>query len=302
MNLRHFYKQRLSIVLLALMTVTTGCINEDLAKCNPTARFTLVVVNAKGDEITEGDAVTNVSLYIFDKDLNYLETCTMDAAAVKSRQEIVLDFTKSDELNIVAWGNMSEKSETVTEAKRIEELKVILKSNNGVAVQADSLYFGTKRVISKDDRLQADDQIVIAPQTGSVKIATIGLQHAINNKLKADADVVCQYVLDRTLNQYTHTGELAGDSVCYNPDAKWVGSEWNTQKYNTYQGENLSISLDANGQTLVDKVKKDDEGNLLSVEKGVTKIITLRFADNGTLISVKTIVRPWGMVIDDIEF
>lgn len=301
MDRMYFSKQGLVPTLCALAMVATGCIREDLEPCNSSHKLTLKVVNAEGDEITESGAVTQATLYVFDEDFNYLESRRIDGAAIKERKEIALDYGGSNELTLVAWGNMSEKREVVTQAQRIEELKVILKSNNGLAVQADNLYFGRLTVATQKGLPNADRQIVIAPQTGSVKISTQGLQYAINRLfgLKAAAPHACRYTLDRTLDQYTHQGELAGSSVYYNPDAQWVGTEWNTNQYNTYLGTNLTISLDVDGKSLVDNVGQDDFGEPLSVEKGQTKFISLRFSQDGVLVSVRTSVRPWDVVLQN---
>lgn len=303
MNLKYFSKQGLFLAVCALAMIATGCIREDLEACKNNHRLTLKVVNAAGDEITESGAVLHTTLYVFDKNLNYLQSLKMDAAAIKGRQEIVLDYAKSDQMTLVAWGNMSEKSHAVTEAQRVDQLKMILKSTEGLAVEADSLYFGRATVTTTDGLLPSDQQIVIAPQTGSVKISTIGMRYVLDRfGLNAETNTSCLYTLDSTLDQYTHTGELDGDSVYYNPQAQWVGTEWNTDKYNTYLGDNLTISLDVEGQNIVSNVDKDDDGKPLSVEKGQTKYILLRFGKDGALISVRTAVRPWGYVGQDIDF
>ena len=49
------------------------------------------------------DGSTN--LYIFDENLNYLETRSLDKNFIRSRNEIVLDgYTADRSLRIVAWG------------------------------------------------------------------------------------------------------------------------------------------------------------------------------------------------------
>ena len=62
---------------------------------------------------------------------------SLDKNFIRSRNEIVLDgYTADRSLRIVAWGNVNALGEkqSVSEAQTIEDLKVMLKSQDGLAV------------------------------------------------------------------------------------------------------------------------------------------------------------------------
>ena len=85
----------------------------------------------------QGRRYNGIRMDIFDENLNYLEKRSLDKNFIRSRNEIVLDgYTADRSLRIVAWGNVNALGEkqSVSEAQTIEDLKVMLKSQDGLAV------------------------------------------------------------------------------------------------------------------------------------------------------------------------
>lgn len=113
------FTKKLLLLAVALLGIsTTGCIKEDLDECYT---LKLKVENIKGDDITESGWMESTNLYIFDENLNYLETRSLDKNFIRSRNEIVLDgYTADRSLRIVAWGNVNAlgENQTVSEAQR----------------------------------------------------------------------------------------------------------------------------------------------------------------------------------------
>lgn len=146
-----FTKELLLLVVAVFVMIATSCIKEDLDQCYT---LKLKVENIKGDDITEYGWMESTDLYIFDENLNYLEKRSLDKNFIRSRNEIVLDgYTADRSLRIVAWGNVNALGEkqSVSEAQTIEDLKVMLKSQDGLAVTPDSLYYGSEQVLTKPE-------------------------------------------------------------------------------------------------------------------------------------------------------
>lgn len=289
-----------AVVLLAVMA--TGCIKEDLDQCYT---LKLKVENIKGDDITEYGWMESTDLYIFDENLNYLEKRNLDKNFIRSRNEIVLDgYTADRSLRIVAWGNVNALGEnhTVSEAQKIEDLKVMLKSDNGLAVNPDSLYYGSEQVLTKAGGVSKASEIVIRPKIATVTIETIGLQAQLEKRgLRSVSSADCDFYLNNTRSGFDYRGEQIGDDVYYNPAGTWdeAGNEWVTLNRQTAcPGEDMTVSISANGVSL-GSASVDAEGNPIYTSAGENTHLILEWGEGGTL-SVRAIVRPWGVVEDDI--
>ena len=281
----------------------TSCIHEDLDECYT---LRLRAENIKGEDVTGLGYVSAASLYIFDENLNYLETRVLDKDFIISHDEIVLDnYPASQKLNIVAWGNVNvlgDKQE-VSESKRIEDLKVMLKSQNSLAVMPDSLYYGTQQVQTKAGGITENKEIVVHPKVGSVTIETINLEVGLRKNGIATVND-CDFYLDRTLSGFDYQGEQIGDSVYYNPASvpnEENAGQWKTPNLQTAcPGSGMEVSLSVNGVQLGSAVV-DEKGDAIATYAGQNTHIALEFAEDGTL-SARVQVRPWGEVNDHIEF
>ena len=297
-------RQLLFPALCLLGVLATSCIKDDLDECY---KLRLKAENIKGEDVTGLGYVSAASLYIFDENLNYLETRVLDKDFIISHDEIVLDnYPASQKLNIVAWGNVNvlgDKQE-VSESKRIEDLKVMLKSQNSLAVLPDSLYFGIQQVQTKaSGGITENKEIVVHPKVGSVTIETINLKYGLRSKGISSVNE-CDFYLNRTLSGFDYQGEQIGDSVYYNPASvpndKNTG-EWKTPNLQTAcPGDGLGVSLDINGINL-GSATHDQDNKPIATKAGENTHIVLEFAEDGTL-SARVQGRPWGEVNDHIEF
>ena len=297
-----FTKKLLLLAMVLLGISTTGCIKEDLDECYT---LKLKVENIKGDDITESGWMESTNLYIFDENLNYLETRSLDKNFIRSRNEIVLDgYTADRSLRIVAWGNVNAlgENQTVSEAQKIEDLKVMLKSDNGLAVNPDSLYYGSEQVLTKAGGVSKATEIVIRPKIGTVTIETRGLQEQLAKRgLRSAGSADCDFFLNNTMNGFDYRGEQIGDDVYYNPAGTWdeAGSEWVTPTMQTAcPGEDMTVSISVNGVSL-GSANVDENGDPIYTTAGENTHLILEWDEGGTL-SVRAIVRPWGVVEEDI--
>lgn len=281
--------------------VLTGCIQENLAACY---KLTLKAENAKGEDVT-GLALADASLYVFDEDYTYLETVRLTQQQIRNREEIRLIYPEDRNLHVVAWGNLSGENQTVTESKLIEDLKVMLKSRDGLAQTPDDLFYGNRLVLTKaGGGIYEDDTIVVRPKLSQVNIVTENIKYALNKNFpsKPNEDIDCDYFVNRTLSGFDYQGQLTGDSVFYSPDAGWDDNkEYFAPNYRMCSGDSLGVELTAENLTLATATHDDDGKPLKAPEAGILYVV-LRFAENGSLLSVRQTVRPWGTVDDHIEF
>lgn len=313
-----FIKRNLILVFGMSVFLFAGCIKESL---NPCFRLSLRAENVKGDDITNLGLVREVSLYIFDENMNYLETRQLDKDFILSRSNIELSGYSADrKLHLVAWGNLGDKTnQSITEPKNLNDLKLMLNSENGIAQSPDSLYFGSKEVMMADDGVSKEDTVVVRLKTGTITIKTEGVQNLITSQImKSPDDLV--FGMDNTLDTYDAAGIQTGSEVAYRPESIYDSaiSEWRTTgtveagqegktggMQNVFPGEDLTFSVQR-GATEVQKVSK-----ILNIETGVEETpsvaaggrldIIFSFDADGNL-SAKMRVSPWGVVDEDIEF
>lgn len=278
--------------------ILTGCIQENLVACY---KLTLKAENAKGDDVT-GTALADASLYVFDENYNYLQTVRMTEGQIRNREEIRLNYPEDRNLHVIAWGNLSGENQTVTESELIEELKIKLKSRDGLAQKPDDLFYGNRLVQTKaGGSLYKNDTIVVRPKLAEVNIITQNIKYALK-KYDSPTDVNCNYYVNRTLDAYDYLGQSTGDSVYYHPDANWdKNREYFVPNYRMCAGENLNVQLTADANTLA-IATHDDYGKPLVAPEAAILYVVLRFGEDGALLSVRQAVRPWGTVDDHIEF
>ena len=293
-------KKGLVVMLGLLAFLATSCINENLDEC---AKLTLRVNNHLGEDITGSGVASTVSLFIYDENMKHLETRQLDVDFIKSSQPIELNYPNGHKLNIVAWGNLRGK-QTVTEADKLDDLKVMLKSSNSLAQSPDSLFYGSKEVVAFGGGIAGESQqIVINPKIGAIEMETIGLDKYLGKTKGLKSTGEFDFYMDRTLSGFDHKGELTGDSVYYNPD--YVNSGKNNydiitaEKDNVVSGENLTFRLSLGGEEF--SVTKDDDGKPFTTTPFNLTRAQFLFNEDG-LISVRVTVTPWGVVDDDHEF
>lgn len=301
-----FVKQSLVLFVGVLTVLLTGCIKEDLADCN---RLTLVVVNVEGREITQLGEVTKASLFVFDENKKLLEKRSLDKEFIINKRTIELNYPADKKLTIVAWGNLGDQNQLVSEVKTIEDLNVMLRSQNSLAQAPDTLYFGNKQVVTSVLGVAGGNQeIVIAPKVSSIRVETVGLEYGLQRhglkSLKSSNEF--DFYMNRTKSGFDYNGHVIGDSVYYNPDGVLVNTEWQMQKsMNVCTGENLTFSIDVNGVELAavseGTNRTTGETGPFKAEAGVNTWVQIQFDKDG-YVSARVKVTPWGTVDSDIDF
>lgn len=308
-----FTKKVCYLSLCVWAGLASSCIKEDLDACY---NLTLKVENADGGDITTYGLVEDASVYVFDENLNYLETRHLDKDFILSKSEIQFSqYPDNKKLKLVAWGNMAGQNQTVSEAQKIEDLKLMLKKQDGMAQSPDSLYYGSKEVVTQGSGIAGGNgELPIRLKTSTVTMKTIGLPTAVQTYGLKSASAF-DFYMNRTLDTYDYAGSLTGDSIAYHPEGVYdANQEWMSKgivdkpdrggKQNTFAGQNLSFSIYKNGellQTVTEAFNVDTGKNEpFRVDEGGRLDVLFEFKE-GT-ISARMIITPWGVVDQDIEF
>ncbi len=111
--------------------------------------------------------------------------------------------------------------------------------------------------------------------------------------------------MDRTLNTIDYKGELTGDSVYYNPEADWKGSEWETTgPQSLYLGQNMTGSIQVGNDRYEVKEGTFDDGTTgpIEIHPFQRTLVLFVWGEDGAFLGAKIKVTPWGVVDDDIEW
>ena len=298
-------------LLLALLTSLTGCINESLDECPPSTRYALrlKVVNANGDDITPLGEVRHSTLFVFEDSKKLLEKRRVDEAFIVNREEIELNaYPVGTKIHIVGWGNLSETNQILNEVNSLEDLQVYLKKKTeDLAQEPDSLFFGLDNVVTAEVGIADHNQeLTLAPKTGTLKIETKGLANAASGaNLRADAPAF-DFYMTNTKSGFDNEGNQIGDDVRYNPEGELLQSEWVTKHdYSVLAGKNVRVSIDQQGKELggITEALNIDTGEQgpINTYEGKRTYVIIYFGEDGSL-SAKMKITDWGVVDDNIEF
>lgn len=303
----YFKKQRLLFVLCALTVFTTGCINDFLSECKyDKYSLTVKVVNAKGDDITPQSPVNEATLFVFDEQGVFVDSVHVDKATITSRTPIELDYPADAKLTVVGWGGLSGGNQEITaltSKTTLQDFNVSLFKNAGIAEAPDRLYHGLEEITTRAGELTADHEVVISPKVSYTHLNTVNFHYYLESKglrSKADAGEL-NYILTRTPSKFDYKGNMGGDSVSYNPPAEMMVGEFVADSSHIVPNESFGLSLYDDGK-LIGSRSLDDDNKPFRVGVDSILLIQIEFGKDGTIISAKTAVRPWGTVIQDVEF
>lgn len=298
MKYNFFTQRHLFVTLCAMVLVFTGCIKEDMDDCKYYT-VQLKVENLNGDDITESGIVSEATLFVFDADNKYLDKVLVNAETIRNRKFIELDYPSSSKLNIVAWGGLAGQNQDVTEAQIISDLQVNLQKQGSIANSPDSLYHGTKTVLTRASEGQTINQeIIIRKKVGTVQVRTIGIEYA-NIPARTKAGGVdpgdFTYLVDKTPGGFDYQGNVIGDSVQYAPEpfVEETTGYLETEKSNVIPSDKIGVSLQGNGKEIYNR-NTDDKGDPFKVEAGDDLLVVVQLGEDGNVVSVRSYVRKWG--------
>lgn len=299
-------KKVLSLALLAIVVLATGCIKDDLAECS---KLTLKVLNFQDDDITPLGDVKDAALYVFDENHKYLETVQLDDDFIKNRKDIILNYPEGTKLMLVAYGNLAGGKQDIKIGTKAEDLFVSLKADEGLAQSPDSLFYGNKTVETAGAGGYAggNQEIIIRPRTGTITLSTKNLSKGLAVKgLKASANSTYMFQVDDMVQSLDYTGTQTGDTVFYQPDGQLQQQEWATVKETMmYDDQNLSGTIYVDGkpfQRVTKATYRDLTEGPINIQVQNNVHVQFEWGEDGAFLGAKIKVTPWGVVDDDIDW
>lgn len=301
-----FSNKWLILFLFAAAFGGTSCIKEDLDTCY---RLVVTVWNNNGDEITEAGDVQEAALFIFDENEKFLEKVMVDRSTIQSRQAMELNYPAGRQLKIVGWGgtlslDKRQKFSELGPGSTIQDLKMtVLTQNDGNATPPDKLYYGTKLVDTKSGGEGPVYEVPIREKMSRVMVATEGFQYVYRNGApqnrsiagtKAGALDGYEVYVKRVPGGCDYKGENLADEAVYNPDKELDDTGELASTVSNFLPSNTIQAQISRPDGTTDVRDTDDDGQPFQPVVGQTLVIRLIYSPQGTLVSCKTEIRPWG--------
>lgn len=291
--------------LVLILLTLSSCIKEDLSDCPLPFNVRVRVLDADQQDITTSGEIGRAMVFVFDQEGKKIEQIEMSAEDIVKKAPIRLKKYDFKTLTFVVWANMSDRmySESLG-VQRIEDLKMKLLSQEGVAEIAPKLYSGFITIpVRYGDIVDDKEKVVdISPRTAQVRITIIGYEQwfyrtKTESLQREPLFKVGELQLKETPDTYTALNELGGDKVKYYPEATLEPSgDLITPVFTIYptlNEEPLELSLWTAGDPIF-KVKKASDGTPLIPIPGrmLNVLIDLKNAS----INVLAVVTPWNVV------
>lgn len=292
------------LLLLAFAFLAPGCIQEDLDSCY---RLRVTVWNSKGDEITGAGDIADAALFVFNENGKFLEKIKVDQETIKNRQFIVLNYPAGRQLQIVGWGGTlslekRQKFSELNAASTMADLTMtVLEQPDGNATPPDKLYFGSEAV-STQGAGEATYEVPIREKMARVMVETEGFEYLKKRypDVKSAATDGYEVYVKRIPGGCDYKGDALESQVTYHPD-----NDLNDSGELTSAASNFLPVSDIRAELVkpdgsVDVREADDNNEPFRPVTGETLVIRLIYNEEGTLVSCKTEIKPWGYGKDQI--
>ncbi len=214
-------KRNIILCLTVLMTLLTSCIKESLSPCprGVSMRFVFDYNMEYADAFQE--QIDCLTLYIYDKDGNYVQTITEESDVLKNENyRMVIDLPEGD-YRFVAYGGIAcEKhsfSPVIEPAKgsKLSDLNVVMnKEGNTSNVQLHDFFWGTLDV-TVEGELYRDITLYLKRNTNNLRIV---LQQADSSSDPLDIN---DFTISITDNNYLFAADNSlitdGERLTYSP-------------------------------------------------------------------------------------
>lgn len=295
-----------SVSLVSLMTLLSGCIKEDLSDCPRPFNLTVRAFDTEMDDITETGVVQSVVLFVFDETGKRIDRHDLTAEQVRARTPIYIEKFGPKKLTFVAWANLDEPNlSAVGSLTELSELAVRLTSNSGIAQSPNDLFSGMieKTVEYGDLSMGNPVYLDIFRRTASVNIKVLGYKSWLKRNGYTTAGVTPAYLpnadilIGKTLDTYTLIDELSGNAVQYRPDGQMTPSgDYIIPPFRTYPTKDdqlLSLDFYVQGDKKV-SFTKDSNGIPIRPEAG--KMLNILIDFRSAQVNVLVVVTPWNVI------
>lgn len=294
MKYTFFGKIQLLFALGLMVCMGTGCIHEDLDACY---QVVVKVVNIKGEDITASGDGGSATLFVFDESGRYLEQVAVSEEAVKSYAPVSLNYPADRKLQVVVWSNLDMQKQTLpqlTAANTVKDLQVMIKNENGNAVNPDQLFAGTRDIVTKSGAFTTDT-VIIQEKVSRVMVQTLGFEYVRNHETKADDLNGYSFYVKRTPGAFDFEGTpVENTEVTYNPAKGVTETGELSTPYGNVAPAQAVVAEFTRPDGSVDQRDVDDNGAPFIAPVGQELVITFVYGVDGALIHCTSEVRPWG--------
>lgn len=298
-------KYIVSILIVLLSGILTGCIKEDYSDCPRPFRLTVRAWDADMQDITESGDVERVVIFVFDENGRRIDRLMMSAAEVAARKPIPLEYDGPTSVSFIAWANPSDDALAATaHVQTSADLFFTLKSVDGVAVSPNDLFSGVLTTPIEYGSIEqtTDRTIDIYRRTAQVHILVRGYKDWLDAHTMRALPDYADILLGETPDTYTGLAELIGNAVQYRPEGQIEDGDFISSVFRIYPTLNASpLHLDflINGATALSFAEGSDGTPFVPVTGRMLNIyIDLRGADLNVIVSV----TPWNVVQQYAEY
>ncbi|WP_286879768.1 FimB/Mfa2 family fimbrial subunit [Proteiniphilum sp. UBA7639] len=165
-------------LVVAIVTLLSGCINSDLSHCGKQAQLVIKAVNKYGDDITPSGATGDVMLFVFDDENRFLSHQYLPVQDIRDRRNIEVKLRSGEAFRYVAWSNISDTVKMFDFDPNWllsqNKVKPLALSDNIVSIPAD-IFYGRKRMSCADDEYSPVTELVIKRSVAQIHVAVVGM-------------------------------------------------------------------------------------------------------------------------------
>ena len=316
-----------NILLAATLLLLTGCLRDNFDDCPRPLRITVRAFCADDRDITAQGYVESVILFVFDHNETFVDAFKLCINHVSNRRSVTLEFEYGNVPKFLifdAWANVcdlvnftcpttvNQRSDKLLQLNRADVRTAVetRRAERETAIPPGDLFFGSLeevRIKFGDITVGTSEHVVdIFRKTAQVHIITRGLREFNNNRVGE-----YRYEVHGGVDALSHVGKL-GNFVKKIPDADFNASgqlvttaafrKLVPQDNCPIQGEDIVVDIFFNSE-LIHVADRDSDGNLFVAELGRTLniIIDLSPSDE-TVLSIRTIVTPWNVVWQEVDW
>lgn len=277
---------QLLFIFMVAAFVLTSCTKEDLSECPASYNLTIKAFDTDNADITNTDAVKEVSLYLFDASKNYL---AIQSAPIGKTVE--LNHPEHEQLYVVAWGNSMGGNQMMPTFKVGDKLETAFVSLNKTkaslpTVQSpDDLFYGAVELTKESQNIEKE--LPIRRRTSSVMITAHKLK-----EFASASDNDFSYILRKSTDKLDFYGKPNGTDVSYRPAAAFDHTGQFKSPIFNILSTSTPIEIDIyHGSVLIATVIGDSKGNPFKAVEGKLLNILIDFSLE---VSVTVTITDWG--------
>jgi hypothetical protein len=332
--------RKYNFLLIAALLLSTSCLKDDYSACPRPFRLIVRALDADDKDITHTGEAEQVILFTFDHNEQLLDAYELNTGQITSKQPINIAFEYGKVPQHVvfdAWANIDERIDFAHPKDVNRRTDMYVKLNRKDATLALAAYKAATRADDRETVHSPGDifggtlagveveyggneygkshVIDIRRKTGAIHIITKNLK-AFNNNRNGNY----RYEVHRGVDAMNHAGDFSTDHVKHLPTGNFDkdGLFLTTETFRKFaSGKDEGIMVDiffeneliftadvwTDGSVTDDPKSRSTAGAPIVPQPGRTLnvIITLP-ADNSAKVDVRTIITPWNVVWEEVNW